>query len=378
LNISATGKLLMKMHLHFICLGILVLASSCAGGTQSEQQMGAGALTNAPSGAQITAGQVPGQVPLPALAQQEAQAQQGKLQEQLMKQTATPTKPDYTDYKVGAEDILQISFLDAEKLSTEARVDGQGEIRLLLVGDVEVGGLSPGEISKKLATLYKEGDYLTNPQIRVAVKEFRHQRVAVTGAVNKPDYYPLIGPRNLLDVLGMAGGLSEKAGEVVYVMRAQSDQAAAPESNREEQSVGAQPTVVDLNRLLLQGAVELNVTVQNGDVVFVPFAKSAYVLGAVVKPGGVLLKENMTVSKAVAQSGGPHLVLASNSVTIVRTDASGQRKTIPVDLGQVTEGGAEDVALKENDIVYVHENGVRRFLYDVRQLFPASIGMPLY
>jgi polysaccharide export outer membrane protein len=340
------------------------------------------AATATPSGNQIAARQVSAQIPQQILAGQEAWARQGQIQEQLMKQAVMLSKPDFTDYKVGPEDLLQISFLDAEKLSSEARVDGQGEIRLLLVGDVEVGGLSPVEITRKLARLYKEGDYLRDPQITVAVKEFRHQRVAVTGAVNKPDYYPLIGPRNLLDVLSMSGGLTEKAGEVVYIMRPASGSTASQASNREEQIAGAESTVVDLNQLLLKGAVELNVPIQNGDVVFVPFAQSAYVLGAVVRPGGVFLKDNMTVSKAVAQSGGLNLIIASNNITVVRTDANGQRTTIPVDLGQVTEGRVEDVALRENDIVFVHENGVRRFLFDIKQLFPAStsmgMGIPLF
>jgi polysaccharide export outer membrane protein len=368
----------MKLQLHLTLLGILVLISGCAGDPQYAHQMGSGAAMATPSGNQIAACQVSPQVSQQILTQQEAQARQEQIQEQLMKRAAMLPKADFTDYKVGPEDLLQITFLDAEKLSCEARVDGQGEIRLLLVGDCKVSGLSPVEISRKLAALYKERDYLRNPQITVAVKEFRHQRVAVTGAVNKPDYYPLIGPRNLLDVLSMAGGLSEKAGEQVHIMRPQSGSTASRESYREEHPAGAESTVVDLNRLLLKGAVELNVTIQNGDVVFVPFAQSAYVLGAVARPGGVLIKENMTVSKAVAQSGGLNLVIASNDVTIVRTDANGQRTTIPVDLGQVTKGGSEDVALKENDIVYVHENGVRRFLYDIKQLAPVSMGVPLF
>jgi len=378
-------------------LGILALVSGCAGRPQWEKQTVAGSSGPVTeiraSGSQAaSAAQATGQPPAPMVAQQgvpqasqrviaqiEAQGRHDRLQEQLMKHAAMMQKPDFTDYKVGPEDLLQVSFLDAEKLSTEARVNGQGYIRLLLVNDVQVGGLTPVEISRKLARLYKGGDFLRNPQITVAVKEFRHQRVAVTGAVNRPDYYSLIGPRYLLDVLGMAGGLSDKAGEVVHVMRPQGEAPERSGGAGSAQLVGAETTVVDLNRLLLKGEVTLNISIQNGDVVFVPFAQSAYVLGAVTKPGGVLLKDNMTITKAVSQAGGLNTVVASNQATIVRVDQNGQRQTIPVDLGQITTGKTGDVALQENDIVFVHESGVRRFFLDIKQFFPGSVGLsPLY
>ncbi|MEN6440746.1 MAG: polysaccharide biosynthesis/export family protein [Syntrophobacter sp.] len=375
--------------------GVLALLSGCAGSPQWEKQTVAGSSGTVteirasrsqaalPPGAQAVpqeaasqaSRQAVPQVPQRVVAQMEAQGRHGRIQEQLLKHAAMMQKPDFTDYKVGPEDLLQVNFLDAEKLTSEARVNGQGYIRLLLVNDVKVSGLTPVEISRKLARLYKAGDFLRNPQITVAVKEFRHQRVAVTGAVNKPEYYSLIGPRYLLDVLGMAGGLSDKAGEVVHVMRPQNVASGRSDAVGGPQLAEADTMVVDLNRLLLKGEVTLNISIQNGDVVFVPFAQTAYVLGAVTKPGGVLLKDNMTVTKAVSQSGGLNPLIASKNATIVRVDELGQRQTISVDLGQITTGKAGDVALQENDIVFVHESGVRRFFFDIKQFFPGGVGL---
>ncbi len=299
-----------------------------------------------------------------------------QLRQQLLKQAALMSGPDFADYKVGPEDLLQISFLGADSLGSEARVSGEGEIRLLLVGDVKVAGLSPVEITRKLTRLYKQGDYLVNPQISVAVKEYRHLRVAVTGAVNKPDYYSLIGPRTLLEVLGMAGGLSDKAGEVVHIMRPKTGSMIRRAKFQEGSTAGADTVLVDLNKLLPGGAVELNIPIQNGDTVFVPFAQSAYVMGAVTRPGGVLLKDNMTVAKSVSRSGGINPIIGSNIATIVRTDKHGNKTTIPVDLGQVTNGRAEDIALVENDIVFVHESGVRRFFFDLKNFLPGGSVSP--
>jgi polysaccharide biosynthesis/export protein len=314
--------------------------------------------------------------PQQVVAQFDSQAKQNRLQEQLLKQVAQISVVDYKDYKVGPEDLLEINFLDTDKLRTEVRVNGEGEIRLLLVKDVQVAGLTPNEVARKLVRLYKEGDYLKDPNITVAIKEFRHQKVAVTGAVNKPDSYALIGPRTLLEVLGMAGGLSDKAGETAHIIRPNkkslTSKAASPAKSF---APGAETIVVDLNRLLLKGAVDLNFPIQNGDVVFIPFAQTAYVLGSVSKPGGVFIKENLTVTKAVAQAGGQHITLSSNSATILRLDENGQRQTIPVNLAQITKGNEEDLPLKENDIVYVQESSIRRFLFDFRSLFPGSFAV---
>ena len=288
---------------------------------------------------------------------------------------ALPMK-SFRDYAVGPEDALQVTFLESDKLSGLVRVDGQGEIRLLLVGNVKVAGLTPTEIARKLTQLYLEQGYLTNPQIMVTVQEYRNQRVAVSGAVNKPDYYPLIGPRTLLEVLGMAGGLSPTAGDVVHIMRpheASQDSAQAPQ----QQGFNGDTTVVDLTRLLFKDEVELNVQLHNGDVVFVPFARSAYVIGAVTKPGNVLLQDNMTVTRAITQVQGQHIQLASDYVTVLRVDDKGQRETIPLDLEQILKGNQEDIALQANDIVYVHESKFRRFMYDFKMLMPGSMNMGL-
>lgn len=319
----------------------------------------------------------------PMAVKMEAPGAANRLQEQLFRQVAQVSAGDYKDYRIGPEDLLEIVFLDTDKLRAETRVNGQGQIRLMLVGDVQVAGLTPSEVAQKLTHLYKAGEFLQDPNITVAIKEFRHQRVAVSGAVNKPDYYPLIGPRTLLEVLGMAGGLSEKAGEVAHIIRPRKgalsprkDSLTAKDAGPSQPfSPGTETIIVDMNRLLLKGDIALNFPVQNGDVVFVPFAKTAFVLGAVAKPGAVLLKDNMTVAKAIAETGGLHVMLSSNNATVLRLDEKGERQVIKVNLARIAKGAEEDLLLRENDIVFVQESGFRRFLFDIKSLMPGSVSV---
>jgi polysaccharide export outer membrane protein len=362
----------MKFRPDFLLFVILlVLVSACAA-PQWDQK-----LVNGSAGPmnEIRVGRYSPQVAQTVTAP-DPQARQAQLQERLMKMSAILPMKNLGDYAVGPEDALQVTILESDKLCALVRVDGQGEIRLLLVGNVKVAGMTPSQIAQELTRLYRDQGYLTNPQIMVTVQEYRNQRVAVSGAVNKPDYYPLIGPRTLLEVLGMAGGLNPGAGDTVHIMRPREgsqDSAKGPQ----QQGFNADTIVVDLTRLLLQDEVELNATIRNGDVVFVPFARSAFVIGSVVKPGNVLLQDNMTVTRAVSQAQGKNLTLASNYMTVLRVDDKGQRQAIPLDLGQILKGSQEDIVLQPNDIVYVHESKTRRFLYDLKLLMPGSVGMSM-
>jgi polysaccharide export outer membrane protein len=281
------------------------------------------------------------------------------------------------DYHLGPEDLLEITVYDQNDLTRMVRVNGNGEITLPLIGVVKIVDLTPRQLEDRLQKLYG-ARYLKNPQINVFVKEYRHQKIAVTGAVKKPGYYEMIGPRTLLEMLAMAGGLDDKAGEMAHIIRpAKSSPTVQAASTRQSFTPGTETIVVDLNRLLVKGAGELNLPIHSGDVIHVPFAQTVYVLGAVSKPGGVFLKDNMTVTKAIAQAGGLQIMLASDNATVLRMDENGQRQTIQVNIGQVVKGNTADVPLRENDIVFVQESPVRRFLFDFKMLIPGSFGFSL-
>jgi polysaccharide biosynthesis/export protein len=299
---------------------------------------------------------------------------------QLMAQANQAALSGYKDYKVGPEDLLVVDFFGQDELYREVRINGKGEVSLPLIGSVAVNGLSPQEIEGRLVAAYKEGKYIRSPQISVSVKEYRHQRVMVTGAVANPGSYEVIGPRSLLEMLGKAGGIADKpemkAGDLVYVARAQKAPAQMkPAKGTTDKIPGPVNLVIDLRRLLTDGATELNIPIQNGDVIYVPPARMAFVLGAVRKPGQVPVKDNLTVSQAVALSEGQDVTLSSNNITILRFDEQGERLAIPVNMKRITSGEEPDPLLKANDIVFVHESTFRRFFFDFRNMFPGSIGL---
>lgn len=318
--------------------------------------------------------------PTQLLAQPEGQKAASQAQTQLLLQASRASLADFRDYQVGPEDLLEVQVYNQDKLNRQVRVNGQGQISLPLVGDVQVGGLSPQEIEKRLVTAYGS-QFLRHPQVSVAVKEYRHQRVSVTGAVDKPGYYEMIGPRSLLEMLAMAGGLQDrpggvKAGDMVHVIRSQSAahlSRALKSENPRPFSSQAETIVIDLRKLLKEGKAELNLPIRHGDVIHVPFAGNAYVLGGVYRPGSVAVKENLTLSQAVAMAGGPNPVLANNKVDILRLNEGGQPVLISTHLDKVLARQEEDPSLKDNDVVVVGQSSLKKALFVFKELLPGAI-----
>jgi polysaccharide export outer membrane protein len=109
------------------------------------------------------------------------------------------------DYRVGANDLLEIEILDLDNFKRTVRVNAAGSITLPLIGATTVAGLTAQQVETHIAQRYGE-KYLQNPQVSVFVKEFTTERITVDGAVTKPGIYPIAGQLTLLRALALAGG----------------------------------------------------------------------------------------------------------------------------------------------------------------------------
>jgi polysaccharide biosynthesis/export protein len=114
------------------------------------------------------------------------------------------------NYKITANDLLEIEVFGVEDLKRTVRVNTAGSISIPLVGMVQIAGLTATEAEAVIAMRYG-ADYLQNPQVSVFIKEFTTLRVTIDGAVNKPGIYPLTGQITLLRALALAGGGAQLA-----------------------------------------------------------------------------------------------------------------------------------------------------------------------
>ena len=115
-----------------------------------------------------------------------------------------------TDYRIGSQDLLEISVFGVQDLSRTVRVNSNGQISLPLVGGVQAGGATIPELEQRIAAAYAEG-FLQDPQVTIFIKEYASQRVTLEGAVKNPGIYPITGRTSLLQAVALAGGLDPLA-----------------------------------------------------------------------------------------------------------------------------------------------------------------------
>jgi polysaccharide export outer membrane protein len=118
--------------------------------------------------------------------------------------------PGNTAYKIGPQDVLEISVFKVPELSRTVQVSEIGTINLPLVGEVPAAGKTAREVELSLSA--KLGvKYLQSPQVTVAVKEYNSQRVTIEGAIKKPGVFSIRSKTSLLQLTAMAGGLEDTA-----------------------------------------------------------------------------------------------------------------------------------------------------------------------
>jgi polysaccharide export outer membrane protein len=256
-----------------------------------------------------------------------------------------------SDYKIGPEDLLEITLFNIpEGLGIEqkvtprtvtVRVTHQGQISLPLLGEIDAKGLTVSSLEKTVRERYDK--YIHNPQVGILIREFR-QRVSVIGAVQKPGIVELTGPKTVIEILAIAGGVSEKAGSQVHVYR---------------QGVTSREThVIDLG-VLANGAGlinagtagMINMPVEPGDMINVPETGMFFVDGAVRKPGSYPLGRRYSLTQALATAGGVDTELSSSNISIFRRMGPGKVDTLAFDLNDIMAGAATDPQLEADDVI---------------------------
>ena len=124
--------------------------------------------------------------------------------------TAAGAYKGVSEYRIGGQDLIEISVFQVPDLNRTVRVNTGGQISLPLIGAMQAGGRTVQELESDIATRLKSG-YLQDPQVSVFVKEFTSQRVTVEGAVKKPGIFPISGKTTLLQAIAVCEGLDPLA-----------------------------------------------------------------------------------------------------------------------------------------------------------------------
>jgi len=261
------------------------------------------------------------------------------------------TAPPADRYRIGIGDVLDIRVYNRPQLSRDAvRVEGNGVIRMPLIdGEIQAACKTEGELAKEISTRYAR--YYRNLPVDVFIKEYHAREVALIGAVNEQGRYQMQRRIRLLELLTFAKGPSDKAGQTINIVRGPRQDICADSSQPIEPGGFIALKLNDT----LRGEEKANPFVEPGDIVTIPDAEQAYVVGNVFSPKTVPLKEPITVSRAIAMAGGPLRDSKTDRVHIVRQQAGGQTEMY-VSLSAIARKKADDILLQPNDIVEVPES----------------------
>ena len=254
----------------------------------------------------------------------------------------TPAPTGAKDYIIGVADVIAVSVLDNRDLDAVATVNPGGKIALPLVGEVQAAGLTAAELTQRLTDEYAKK--VRSPVVTVSLREVNSYRFYFVGKVVKPGMYTSRSEVTLLQAISMAGGVMDGADlPQAYVAR------------------GKERVPVDFVRLMKQGDLTQNITINADDTIVLPDAPQlmVYVMGEVKQPGMLpFVKERgWTVTKAVAAVGGFSQYAARSRSYLIREEG-GRKLTIPIDFNDLMKNpeAGKDVPLSAGDILVVPQS----------------------
>jgi len=158
-------------------------------------------------------------------------------------------------YKLGPEDVVEISVWKEPDLTKQIAIRPDGKISYPLIGEVQAAGKTVKQLREEISKRLEK--YVTDAQVTVMLLKTQYYKIYVVGKVNKPGEFLVGRPANVMQALAMAGGLTPFAspGKIVILRR----------SGGTEQTLPFDYKAVSRGQFL-----EQNVTLLPGDVVVVP------------------------------------------------------------------------------------------------------------
>jgi len=271
-------------------------------------------------------------------------------------------KPVRTTYMLGPDDQIVLRVSNMPEISEKpVRIDLNGFIRLPMIGRVKASGKTIEQLETEL--IERLGEFLEEPDVAVSMTEFKSQPVSVIGAVSSPGVHQLQGRKTLVEILSMVGGMKQDAGVNATITR-NLEWGRIPLAGAKDDPSG-QFSIAEVNlKTLVEGkSPEKNIVIYPHDVISIPKAEVAYVMGDVSKAGALVMSDGETLSvlQAVSSAGGLLKTAAPQNAKILRLIMGGpKRAELNVDVKKILAGKANDQPLLAGDILFVPGSASKR------------------
>lgn len=238
------------------------------------------------------------------------------------------------EYRLAAGDVLRIAVYQNPDLSLESRLSEAGVLNFPLLGPVRLGGLTVGAAEQLIARGLRDGQFVRQPQVNIAVVQVRGHQASVLGQVNRPGRFALeVTGLRLTDLLAMAGGTASGASDIAVVTGTRQGQPWRTE--------------VDLPALFGPGGQTRDVVIVHGDTVWVDRQPQVYIYGEVQRPGPLRLERGMTLMQVLATGGGLTPRGTDKGIRVHRRGPDGRL--------QVMQPAMDDT-VRDGDVVHVRES----------------------
>lgn len=266
------------------------------------------------------------------------------------------------NYLMGPGDVLDVRVFGQPELTSNVQVDSDGNLSGLPFLEVPIRAKcrSEKEVQKDITAAYSK--FINNPQVSVRISERNSRQPAtVFGAVRQPTRVEMKRKVRLNELVAVSGGFTERASGTIQILH--TEPLMCPDPGEEAEAAPIDGTRIPLQIVkiseLRSGKLEANPVIRPGDYVLVTEAEPVYITGAVQAPGGIYLREQLMLSRALAMVGGTRKEAKLNDVRIYRqVPGSANQEVIHVDVGAIKKNQKPDFLLQPYDVIEVAEAGM--------------------
>jgi polysaccharide export outer membrane protein len=266
------------------------------------------------------------------------------------------------NYLLGPGDVLDVRVFGQPELTSQVQVDSDGNLSGLpfLETPIRAKCRTEKDVQKDISAAYSK--FINSPQVSVRISERNSRQPAtVFGAVRQPSRVEMKRKVRLNELMAVSGGFTERAAGTIQILH--TEPLMCPEAGEEAEAAPIDGTRIPLQIVkiseLRSGKVDANPVIRPGDYVLVTEAEPVYITGAVLSPGGIFLREQLMLSRALAMVGGARKEAKLTDVRIYRqVPGSANQEVIHVDVAAIKKNQKPDFVLQPYDVIEVSESGM--------------------
>jgi len=258
-------------------------------------------------------------------------------------------------------DLLEVDVIGSYEYDWRGSLTPDGYLDGLDTIENQIYGLCQSEDALSAAVQKELAKTLRDPKVAVRILDRSNRAVAyLSGAVRSPKRFQIKRNVRLNELLVLSGGITDRSSGEISIFRPANLNCTESRRSTEGQFVkasqpgGAQTFNIKISDIL-RGDPAANPEILSGDIVTVSEAMPVYVIGGVNVPQQISLRNQLTLSRAIATAGG--LAKEGNSAITIFRREDRETRLIKADLEKIAAGQDEDPVLKPFDIVDVPQKG---------------------